>query len=185
MLGLVVLLLAVALPFGIVFFTVRATEAERKVYEHSPVRRISCALVFGLAAVLGSLWVFRGTGPEYAPAMGLFLGLPASGIAALLAAVGQRLLVGRSKVVAMLSGIAITILTALATSSLVAILFAPSSASSFVAVFGAIIVLSPSGIAVLLFGGLSGLLLSHLSNRKRPNTPLNPDAPTSGAPVTK
>ena len=79
MLGLIVLLLAVALPLGIVFLTVRATEGERKVYDHSPVRRLSCALVFGLAAVLGVLWVLRGTGPEYATAMGLFLGLPASG----------------------------------------------------------------------------------------------------------
>jgi hypothetical protein len=116
--------------------------------------------------------------------MGLFLGLPASGIAALLAAAGQRFLVGRSKVVATLYGVAITILTALATSSLVATLIAPGSASSFVAAFGALIVLSPSSIPVLVFGGLVGLLLSHLSNRKRPNTPLNPDAPTSGAPVS-
>ncbi|MDP2882797.1 MAG: hypothetical protein Q8N89_14615 [Azonexus sp.] len=176
MLGFVILLLAVALPLGIAFLTVRATEAERKVYDHSPVRRLSCALVFGLAAVLGVLWVFRGTGPEYAPAMGLFLGIPASSIAALLAAVGQRFLVGRSKVVATLSGIAITIFTALATSLLVAIFFAPGSASSFVAAFGAIIVLSPSGFPVLLFGGLAGLLLSHLSNRKRPNPAVNTGA---------
>lgn len=184
MLGLFVLLLAVALPLGIAFLTVRATEAERKVYDHSPVRRLSCALVFGLAAVLGILWVLRGTGPELATAMGLFLGLPASGIAALLAAAGQRFLVGRSKVVATLYGVAITILTALATSLLVATLIAPGSASSFVAAFGALIVLSPSGIPVLVFGGLVGLLLSYLSNRKRPNTPLNPDAPTSGTPVS-
>ncbi|MDO9201535.1 MAG: hypothetical protein Q7U58_09365, partial [Hydrogenophaga sp.] len=154
------------------------------VYDHFPVRRLYCALMFGVAAVLGVLWVLRGTGSEYALAMGFFVGLPAGGIAALLAAVGQRFLVGRSKVVATLFGVVITILTALGTSSLVAIFFAPNSASSFVAAFGAIIVLSPKGIPVLLFGGLAGLLLSHLSNRKRLNPPLNPDAPTSGAPVS-
>ena len=49
MLGIIVLLLAVALPLGIVFLTVRATEAERKGYEHSHIRRIACALVRWLA----------------------------------------------------------------------------------------------------------------------------------------
>lgn len=177
-------LLAVAIPLGIVVLVVKATEAERKIYDHSPVSRLSCALVFSLAAVLGALWVFRGTGPEYASAMGLFLGVPAAAIAALLATAGQPFLVGRSKVVAALSGVIITILTALGTSSLIAVFFAPGPINSYFAAFGIVIVLSPSGIVVLLIGGLAGLLLSLLSNRKRPNTPLNPDAPTSGAPVS-
>lgn len=115
MLGLVVFLLAVAIPLGIVVLVVKAPEAERNIYDHSPVSRLSCALVFSLAAVLGALWVFRGTGPEYASAMGLFLGVPAAAIAALLATAGQPFLVGRSKVVATLSGVIITILTALGT----------------------------------------------------------------------
>lgn len=184
MLGLVVLLLAITIPLGIVILTVKATESERKLFDHHPVGRRFCAFAFAVAALLAVLWVFRGTGPEYSSAIGLFLGIPAAVIAALLAAASHRFLVGRSKVIATITGIAITIFTALATSSLVAILFAPSSASSFVAAFGAIIVLSPGGILALLIGGLTGLLLSHLSNRRRPNTPLNPDAPTSGAPVS-
>lgn len=184
MLGLIVLLLAISIPLGIILLTVKATEAERNLFDHHPVSRRFCAFVFAVAALLAVLWVFRGTGPEYAPAIGLFLGIPVAVIAALIAAASHRFLVGRSKVVASITGVAITTFTALATSSLVAILFAPSPARSFVATLGAFIVLSPGGVLALPFGGLTGLALSHLSNRKRPNTPLNPDAPTSGAPVS-
>lgn len=49
MLGIIVLLLAVALPLGIVFLTVRATEAERKGYGRSHFRQIACALARWLA----------------------------------------------------------------------------------------------------------------------------------------
>ena len=183
MLGLVVLLLAIAIPLGIVALTVTATEAERKLFDHTPVSRRFCAFVFAVTALLAVLWVFRGTGPEYSPAIGLFLGIPAAVIAALIAAASHRFLVGRSKVVASITGVTITILTALSTSALFAVFFAPGPPNPYFAAFGLVIVLSPGGILALLVGGLAGLLLSHLSNCKRPNTPLNPDAPTSGAPV--
>jgi hypothetical protein len=184
MTGFIVLLLAVAIPLGIVVFTVMATEAERKVYERAPISRFSAALLFGLAAVLGIVWVFRGTGPEYASAMAVLLSIPAAAIAALLALASHRFLVGRSTLIAALLGAGIALLTAAGTSSLVAVILAPDEITSFVSAFGIVIVLSPSGVPVLLIGGLAGFLLSHLSNRKRPNTPLNPDAPTSGAPVS-
>ena len=184
MLGLIVLLLAISIPLGIVFLTVKATEVERNLFDHHPVSRRFCAFVFAVAALLAVLWVFRGTGPEYSPAIGLFLGIPAAVIAALIAAASHRFLVGRSKVVASITGVTITILTALSTSTLFAVFFAPGPLNSYFAAFGLVIVLSPGGILALLVGGLAGLLLSHLSNRKRPNTPLNPDAPTRGAPVS-
>ena len=126
MLGLVVLLLAIAIPLGIVALTVTATEAERKLFDHTPVSRRYCAFVFAVAALLAVLWVFRGTGPEYSPAIGLFLGIPAAVIAALIAAASHRFLVGRSKVGASITGVTITILTALSTSTLFAVFFAPS-----------------------------------------------------------
>lgn len=184
MLGLIVLLLAISIPLGTILLTVKATEAERNLSEHPPVSRRFCAFVFAVAALLAVLWVFRGTGPEYSPAIGLFLGIPAAVIAALIAAASHRFLVRRSKVVASITGVTITILTALNTSTLLAVFFAPGPLNSYFAAFGLVIVLSPGGILALLVGGLAGLLLSHLSNRKRPNTPLNPDAPTSGAPVS-
>lgn len=167
MLGVVVLLLAVAIPIAIVMFAVKATEAEREIYGHTPVSRLTSALVFGLAALLGVLWMIRGNGPEYFNAMSLLLGIPASGIAATLAAAGQPLLAGHSKAIATFSGIAIAVLTLLITSSLIAVFFTPSSASSFVAAFGVVVVLSSSSnFPNLLIGGLAGLLLSHFSNRK-------------------
>lgn len=70
MLGLVVLLLAIVIPLGIVVLAVKATEAERKLFDHDPVSRRYCAFVFAVVAVLGVLSMFRGTGPEYAPASG-------------------------------------------------------------------------------------------------------------------
>jgi len=184
--GLIVLLLAVAIPLGIVVFTVVATESERKARDkHAPVSRFVSAIVFGIAALLGVLLVFRGTGAEYAPAIAFIPGLPAVVIAALLAVAGHRLVVGHSKVLAALSGASIAFLTAFGTSSAFAVFFAPDhNAALFVASFGAAIVLLPQGIPVLLIGASAGVLLSHISNRKRPNTPLNPDAPTSGAPVS-
>ena len=184
MTGIVVLLLAVAIPLGIVVFAVMTTVAERKVFEHAPVSKFSAGVLFGLAAVLGVIWVFRGTGPEYASAIAALLSIPAAAIAALLALASHRFLVGRSKFIATLSGVGIALLTAAGTSSLVAVILAPNEITSFVSTFGIVIVLSPSGVPVLLIGGLAGFLLSHFSNRKRPNTPLNPDAPTSGAPVS-
>lgn len=184
MLGLIVLLLAIAIPLGIVVLTVKATKAERKLFDHHPVSRRFCAFVFAVAALLALLWLFRGTEPEYSPAIGLFLGIPAVVIGALLAAVSHRFLVGRSKVVATITGVTITILTALSTSTLFAVFSAPDPLNSYFAAFGLVIVFSQGGIHALLIGGLAGLLLTHLSNRKRPNTPLNPDAPTSGAPVS-
>ena len=97
MTGIVVLLLAVAIPLGIVVFAVMTTVAERKVFEHAPVSKFSAGVLFGLAAVLGVIWVFRGTGPEYASAIAALLSIPAAAIAALLALASHRFLVGRSK----------------------------------------------------------------------------------------
>lgn len=182
---IIVLLLAIAIPLGIVVFTVVATESEHKVNEHAPVSRFVAAIVFGIAALLGVLLVFRGTGAEYAPAIAFIPGLPAVVIAALLAVAGHRLIVSRSKFLAALSGACIAFLTAVGTSSAFAVFFAPDhGAALFIASFGAAIVLLPQGISVLVIGASAGVLLSHISNRKRPNTPLNPDAPTSGAPVS-
>lgn len=169
MLVLVVLLLAITIPFGILVFTIKATEAERKQVEHHPVSRRFCAFVFAVAALLAVLWVFRGTGPEYSPAIGLFLGIPAAVISALLAAASHRYLVGRSKVIAIIAGISITILTALSISVLLAVFFAPVQFSSYLAAFGLVIVLTPPGILALLIGGCAGFLLSYLSKRKRPS----------------
>ena len=167
--GLIVLLLAVAIPLGIVVFAVLATQSEHKVYEHAPVSRLVSAMVFGMAALLGVLLVFRGTGAKYAPVIAFIPGLPAVVIAALLAVAGHRLVVVRSKVLAALSGAGIAFLTVIGTSSAFAFFFAPNhSAALFVASSGAVIVLLPQGIPVLLIGALAGLLLSHISNRKRP-----------------
>lgn len=183
--ALIVLLLAIAIPLGIVLFTVVATESERKAHEHVPVSRFVSAIAFGIAALLGVILVFRGTGAEYVLAIAFMPSLPAVVIAALLAVAGHRLVVGHSKILAALSGAAIAFLTAVGTSSAFAIFFAPdNNAALFVASFGAAIVLLPQGIPVLLIGASAGVLLSHISNRKLPNTPLNPDAPTSGAPVS-
>lgn len=183
--ALIVLLLAVAIPLGIIVFTVLATESERKTHQHVPVSRFVSAIAFGIAALLGVLLVFRGMGAEYALAIAFMPGLPAAVIAALLAVAGHRLVVGRSKVLAALSGSAIVFLTAVGTSSAFAIFFAPDhNAALFVASFGAAIMLLPQGIPVFLIGASAGVLLSHISNHKRPNTPLNPDAPTSGAPAS-
>lgn len=73
MLGVIVLLLAVALPLGIAFLAVRATEAERKGYERSHFRRIACALLSWLAIgytaaiVIGTLMcILIGSFTQYA-----------------------------------------------------------------------------------------------------------------------
>lgn len=167
MIGLVVLLLAVAIPLGIVVFVVMATEAERKTYEHASVSKFSTALLFSLAAVLGVVWVFRGMGLEYAPAMAFLLGIPAAVIAALLALASHRFLIGRSKFIAALSGVGIALLTAAGTSSLIAVIFAPDEMYLFMLTFGLVIMLSPTGVPVLFISGLAGFLLSYLSNHKR------------------
>lgn len=166
--GLIVLLLAIAIPLGIVVFTVVATEAEHKVNEHAPVSRLVSAVVFGIAALLGALLVFRGSRAEYAPAIAFILGVPAAVLAALLAVAGHRLVVGRSKILAALSGASIAFLTAVGTSAAFAVIFAPDhNAALFVAFFGVAIVLLPQGMPVLLIGASVGVLLSHISNRKR------------------
>lgn len=167
--GLIVLLLAVAIPLGIVIFTVVATESEHQLHEHAPVSRLVSAMVFGIAALLGVLFVFRGTGTEYAPAIAFIPGLPAVAIAALLAAAGHRFVVVRSKFFAALSGAGIAFLTAVGTSSAFAFFLAPEYSSAlFVASLGAVIVLLPQGIPVLVIGALAGVLLSRISNRKLP-----------------
>lgn len=184
--GLIVLLLAAAIPLGIIVFTVVATESERKANEHAPVGRSVSAIVFCIAALLGIFLVLRGTGAESALAISLILGLPAVVIAALLVIVGHRLVVGPSKIIAALSGAGIAFLTAVGTSSAFAVFFAPDhNAALFIASFGAVIMLLPQGILLLFIGASAGVFLSHISNRKRPNTPLNPDAPPDGgAPVS-
>lgn len=165
--GFVVLLLAVAIPLGIITFAIKATEAERANDEQAPVSKLCSALCFGAAALFGVVWVLRGTGAEYASAMGLITGIPAAVIAALLAAAGHHFLVARSKWVAAFAGLGITLFTAFGVSSLFAVLFAPDhSTRLFLAASGAVIVLTPSGIPVLFMGVLVGLLLSDLSNRK-------------------
>jgi hypothetical protein len=182
--GLIVLLLAVAIPLGIVVLAVIATESERKAHQSAPANRFMSAIVFGIAALIGVLLVFRGTGTEYAPAIAFVLGIPAIVIAALLAVAGHRLVVGRSKVIAALSGASIALLTAVGTSSAFAAFFAPDqNAALFAASFGAAIVLLPQGVPILLIGASAGVLLSHLSNRKRPTMPPNPDVPKTGTPV--
>lgn len=165
--GLIVLLLAVAIPLGIVVFAVLATQSEHKVYEHAPVSRLVSAMVFGMAALLGVLLLFRGTGAKYAPVIAFIPGLPAVVIAALLAVAGHRLVVVRSKVIAALSGAGIAFLTIIGTSLVFAFFFAPNhSAALFVASSGAVIALLPQGVPILLIGALAGLVLSHTSNRK-------------------
>jgi len=84
-----------------------------------------------------------------------------------------------SWVVALFGG-AITILTTVATATLITSLFAPSSAFSTVASFGVAMILYPSGVPVLLAGGFAGFSLRHLSHRKRRDRRLSSDAPTSG-----
>jgi hypothetical protein len=72
--------------------------------------------------------------------------------------------------IAAISGIAIVFLTALGVSVLFAVLFAPDhGAAMFVASIGPIIVLLPNGFPAIFIGAFSGLLVSYLSNRKRPN----------------
>ena len=111
--------------------------------------------------------MLRGTSVEYAPVMVLITGIPAAVIAALLAIAGHRFLVARSKWVAAFAGMGIVLFTALSVSSLFAVLVAPDhNVRFFLAAFGAVIVLTPSGMPVLFIGIFVGLLLSYLSNRK-------------------
>lgn len=175
MLGLIALLLAISIPLGIAFLAVKATEVERNLLDHHPVSRRFCAFVFAVAALLAVQWVCRSTGPEYNLAIGLYLGIPAAVIAASIAAASHRFLVGPSIVLATIVGISITILTTLCTSTLFSVFLAPVQLNSYFAALGLVIVLAPGDILTLLIGGCAGVLLSHLSNSKRPNTPLNTD----------
>lgn len=186
MTGLVVLVLAVAIPLGIVLLTVFATESERNVYSHAPVSRLATSIAFSAAALIGLAIVFRGTGTEYALAFTPMLALPTAIIAAVLAAVAHRLLVGRSRLIAAISGVVIALLTALGVSTLFAVISTPDQgAAMFIASIGPLVLLLPNGFPALFVGGLAGFLLSHFSNRKRPNPPLNTDAPPNGgAPVS-
>lgn len=177
MAGLVVLMLAVAIPLGIVVFTVIATESERKTYRHPAVSRSFTSLVFGSAALAGTAIVLVPRAYDSGPM--LMLGIPAALIAALLAAAAHRFLIARSKLIAAMSGTVIALLTVLGTSALIAIFFSREiGVAMTIVTFGAVLVLTPKGIPVLFVGALAGVLLSYLSNHKRPN------APTSGAPVS-
>lgn len=163
--AVVVLVLAVALPLAIVVFTVVATASEVRSPGRAPVGRRCSALVFAVAALLGGLWLSRGTGFEYEPVVAVWVGVPAIALAALLAVLLNPLLAGRSRCVAAVCGACIAALSAAGTSFLVLAPFAPDDAMVSLAGIGMLIVLSPTGLPVLLLGAAAGALLSHLSNR--------------------
>lgn len=180
--ALVVLFLAVAIPGGILAFSVLATQSkndasDRRSTDHALISRGGVSLVFGLAAFLGvaaMLWVWtllHQTEPvDEARALGLLVvtALPVMAIAALIAALGYRLLVCRSAWGAALSGGVVTILTVLASSLVVALLIAPNASSGLaVVIVGTVSMLFHFGIPLLFIGMSAGILVNRMSRPKR------------------
>lgn len=165
MLGIIVVLLAIAMPVGILVFAVLAIESERNTKVHFRVRRSVSMLVFGVAALAGVAWVFRTSGPEYPVDALLLFGIPVAIISALLAALAHPWLSGRSFTLGALTGAAIAFVTVLAVTTLFALTLAPKAIGAFVFTFGAALLLSPDGAPTLLLGILAGILLVWLSNR--------------------
>lgn len=186
MLGLIIIILMVALiPLGIVMLAVKATEAERNTARNTArnttVGRCRCAFVFGLAAMLGVLFMFcrfdyrilfdyRVLFP-----VSFFIGIPASGIAATLAAIGRPFLVGHSRVIATFSGVVITILTLLLTPTFYLFVFTNNLESALLKSFKYIsgVLTMPSNFSFLIIGGLAGFFLNNIARKKRSKMQLN------------
>lgn len=169
---LLVLLIVVAIPVAIVVFTVVATKSERAANLPDRLQpslgKRSVSLMFGLAALLGVALVLRDTGKDFATFVFLLSGIPAAAIAALLATLSYRQLVGPSKIVGAFAGFGVAVATALTSSVIVAFAVAPGfKEGAFMAAIGATIVLAPFGTPVLLIGVFTGVALNLLANRNR------------------
>ena len=154
MLGIVALLLAVALPLGIVFLTVRATEAERKEYVQSRIRRIACAVArwlaigYTAAIAIGALMcILIGSSTQYAaytePGCNLY--------DAMIYGVRCQGFLGASFV------------SALSNLALIALQLAAASFASPVVAPLAIVLWSP--VVYLAYLGMSGLYRTHKAGR--------------------
>ncbi|GAB3537939.1 hypothetical protein GCM10027343_02390 [Noviherbaspirillum agri] len=173
MTGLLLMFLAVvAIPIAVVMITVIATKSERVANLPDKLQpslgKGSVSLMFGLAALLGVALILRDTGKDFATFVFLLSGIPAAAIAALLAALSYRLLVGRSKVAGAFAGLGVAVATVLTSLVIVAFAVAPGSKEgALMAAFGATIVLAPSGSSVLLIGVIAGVAVNLLANRNR------------------
>jgi hypothetical protein len=166
MIGFLILLLAIALPFCIVVFAVKATESEHKKYIHLPISRKISACAFGFASLFGIIWIFRGMGPEYSFGMAILAGMPAAFMSASFAILAHRALVGRSKFIAIATGATIELLTIFGTILFFAAFSSSNKQSSiFIATYGTAFLLLTKGAPILLIGACTGALLSKLSNR--------------------
>lgn len=183
--ALVVLFLAVAVPGGILAFSVFATHSkndasDRRSTDHALISRGGVSLVFGLAALLGWAALLGVAVPDLQVNKGsahgvvgpfIVTALPVMSLAALIARFGYRLLVFRSGLVAALSGGVVTILTVLASSLVVALLISPNASFGLAVVtVGTVSVLFRFGIPLLFIGMSAGILVNRMSRPKRPRS---------------